>query len=261
MRSLLTGYAGAFNRRHRRSGHLFQNRYKSIVCEENVYFLELVRYLHLNPLRAGVVRDLAALDGYGYTGHSTLMGRTPRPWQNTREVLGRFSPRLGPARRAYRLFVSEGVVQGRRPDLIGGGLVRSVGGWKAVEELRRGREEYTSDERVLGGAEFVEDLMKRLEKEGDNKARLLKREPLEISHWVRKVCEATGVREEALSGPGRRSEVCLAREGLAYVWVEALGRSGRELAGVLNIRPESVYKAAKRGKEDRKRWEKMAGWN
>ena len=55
MRSLLTGYAGAFNRRHRRSGHLFQNRFKSIVCEEEAYFLELVRYLHLNPLRARLV--------------------------------------------------------------------------------------------------------------------------------------------------------------------------------------------------------------
>src|SRR5512139_2522316 len=55
MRSLLTGYAGQFNRRHRRSGHLFQNRYKSIVIEEEPYFLELIRYLHLNPLRAGVV--------------------------------------------------------------------------------------------------------------------------------------------------------------------------------------------------------------
>jgi REP element-mobilizing transposase RayT len=58
MRRLLTGYAGAFNRRHKRVGHLFQNRYKSIVVEEERYLLELVRYLHLNPLRAGVVPDL-----------------------------------------------------------------------------------------------------------------------------------------------------------------------------------------------------------
>jgi len=50
MRRLLTGYAGAFNHRHRRGGHLFQNRYKSIVVEEEPYLLELVRYLHLNPL-------------------------------------------------------------------------------------------------------------------------------------------------------------------------------------------------------------------
>jgi putative transposase len=62
MRSLLTGYAGAFNRRHGRSGHLFQNRYKSIVCEQDAYFLELVRYLHLNPLRAGFVGGLRELE-------------------------------------------------------------------------------------------------------------------------------------------------------------------------------------------------------
>lgn len=49
MRRLLTGYAVSFNKRHKRSGHLFQNRYKSILCEEDPYFLQLVRYIHLNP--------------------------------------------------------------------------------------------------------------------------------------------------------------------------------------------------------------------
>ena len=57
MRRLLTGYAQQFNRRHRRHGHLFQNRYKSFLCEEQPYLLELVRYIHLNPLRAGQVKD------------------------------------------------------------------------------------------------------------------------------------------------------------------------------------------------------------
>jgi len=75
MRSLLTGDAGAFNRRHRRRGHLLQNRYKSIGCEEEPYCLELVRYLHLNPLRAGVVPDLKALGRYPYSGHATLLGK------------------------------------------------------------------------------------------------------------------------------------------------------------------------------------------
>ncbi len=86
-RSLLTGHAGAFNRRHRRSGHLFQNRYKSVVVEEAAYKLELVRYLHLNPLRAGVVADLRALAPYPWTGHSALLGTVPRPWQATEEIL------------------------------------------------------------------------------------------------------------------------------------------------------------------------------
>ena len=87
MRSLLTGYAGAFNRRHKRVGHLFQNRYKSIVVEEEPYLLELVRYLHLNPLRAGTVSSLPALDRYPWTGHSALLGTVPRPWQATGPIL------------------------------------------------------------------------------------------------------------------------------------------------------------------------------
>ena len=62
MRRLLTGYAVWFNRRHQRFGHLFQNRYKSIVCEEDSYLLELVRYIHLNPVRAFVVQSTGELD-------------------------------------------------------------------------------------------------------------------------------------------------------------------------------------------------------
>ena len=62
MRRLLTGYAVTYNRRHKRHGHLFQNRYKSILCQEDPYLLELVRYIHLNPLRSGLVKDLKSLD-------------------------------------------------------------------------------------------------------------------------------------------------------------------------------------------------------
>ena len=75
MGRLLTGYALRYNRRHRRNGHLFQNRYKSIVCEEERYLLELVRYIHLNPLRATVVKSVGELDQYPWCGHTILMGR------------------------------------------------------------------------------------------------------------------------------------------------------------------------------------------
>jgi putative transposase len=74
MRRLLTGYAVRFNRRHCRHGRLFQNRYKSILCEEDAYLGQLVAYIYLNPLRAGIVDDLAALKAYPFTGHSALMG-------------------------------------------------------------------------------------------------------------------------------------------------------------------------------------------
>jgi hypothetical protein len=69
MLRLLTGYAVYFNRRHRRSACLFQNRFKSIVVEEEPYFLGLLRYIHLNPVCAGLVEDLQALDAYPWSGH------------------------------------------------------------------------------------------------------------------------------------------------------------------------------------------------
>lgn len=77
MRRLLTGYAVAFNRRHNRSGHLFQNRYKSILCEEDAYLLELIHYIHLNPLRAGLCTHLRELDDFPWCGHAELLGVEP----------------------------------------------------------------------------------------------------------------------------------------------------------------------------------------
>ena len=78
MRRFLTGYAQGYNRRHKRHGHLFQNRYKSIVCEEENYFTELVRYIHPNPLRAKLVRTLEELDTYPWSGHAVVMGQRSR---------------------------------------------------------------------------------------------------------------------------------------------------------------------------------------
>ncbi len=82
MRRLLTGHAMYFNRKHNRVGHLFQNRYKSILCQEDVYVLELVRYIHLNPLRAKTIPDLKFLDKYTYSGHAAIMGKKKNNWQD-----------------------------------------------------------------------------------------------------------------------------------------------------------------------------------
>ncbi len=104
MRRLLTGYAQGFNRRHKRKGHLFQNRYRSIVCEEDAYLLELVRYIHLNPLRASLVRNLGELDRYPWSGHRVLLGREKNDWQERRYVLEQFHGREKEAIRSYRRF-------------------------------------------------------------------------------------------------------------------------------------------------------------
>jgi putative transposase len=120
MRCLLTGYAGAVNRRHKRGGHLFQNRYTSIVVEEAAYLLELVRYLHLNPVRAKVLPDPRALERFPWTGHSALVGKVHRPWQDTATILAQFGPTPARAARAYRTFVAEGLPGGHRPEFGGG---------------------------------------------------------------------------------------------------------------------------------------------
>ena len=252
MRSLLTGYAGAFNRRHQRVGHLFQNRYKSVVVEEEPYFLELVRYLHLNPLRAKIVPDLRALARYPWAGHSALLGLVPRPWQATAEVLAQFGPTRARARRAYRAFVAGGAPQGRRPELQGGGLLRSAGGWTAVAALRRGREAYLGDERVLGSAAFVEQVRREIEGASPPRAPRLAPEELMV-----RVCRHVRIAPEVLLGGGRSSQVTRARAGIAYLWLEVLGRAGRPLAASLGVRPQSVYRAATRGREKGDEWRRL----
>jgi putative transposase len=169
MRRVLTGYTVTFNPRYRRHGHLFQNRYKSILCEEDPYLLELTRYIHLNPLRAGLVEDVKALGSYPYCGHSVLMGKVKRRWQDKDYVLALFAKREREARSAYFEFVTKGVGQGRRPDLVGGGLLRSVGGWKELKELRDNGLRVKGDERILGGSDFVEKVLREANERFDQR--------------------------------------------------------------------------------------------
>jgi REP element-mobilizing transposase RayT len=242
MRSLLTGYAGAFNRRHHRVGHLFQNRYKSIVVEEEPYLLELVRYLHLNPLRAKVVADLAALDRYPWSGHSALVGTVPRSWQETATVLAQFGPTRRRALAAYRTFLAEGIPLGRRREFQGGGLVRSAGGWEEVAALRRAKTAVAGDARVLGGGDFVERLWRE-----EARSEQIPGPRLSLESLVMRVCHQMGIPVDALAGGSRQAPVRRAREGIAHLWIGALRQPGRALAAVLGVAPQSVYRAAARG--------------
>jgi REP element-mobilizing transposase RayT len=128
MKKLLTGYVVNFNRRHNRYGHLFQNRYKSIVCQEDTYLMELVRYIHLNLLRAGIVKDITGLNRSPWSGHSVLLGNKKREWQNTEYVLSYFGSKKV-CKENYYNYVKDGIKAGNRPELVGGGLNRSMGGW------------------------------------------------------------------------------------------------------------------------------------
>ena len=160
MSRILTGYAVSFNRRYHRHGKVFQNRYKSILCQEDVYLKELVRYIHLNPLRAKLVLNLAELERFPWSGHGVLTGRLKQDWQDSEYVLSLFGHKVGEARRRYRAYIEKGVGMGRRPEFTGGGMIRSVGGWDAVKAMRRGQLRLKGDERILGDSDFVENVLK-----------------------------------------------------------------------------------------------------
>jgi REP element-mobilizing transposase RayT len=225
MKKLLTGYVVNFNRRHKRHGYLFQNRYKSIVCEEERYLMELVRYIHLNPYRAGLVKDMAGLAGYPWSGHGTLMGKREREWQERGEILGRFGGDERKGRRGYARFMAEGMSQGRRPELTGGGLVRSAGGWSEVMAMRRQKRPEAADHRVLGGGRFVETVLHEAEKRERETLRF-KRMKGGFEKVCREVARRRGLRGDELTSGGMRSALMQAREDVAQIAVRKLGMSG-----------------------------------
>jgi hypothetical protein len=209
-----------------------------------------VRYLHLNPLRAKELPDLRALARSPWTGHSALLGTVPRRWQATQTILAQFGPTLRRARAGYRAFVAAGLPQGRRPELQGGGLRRSLGGWQAVAALRRGREAYLGDERILGSSAFVAQLQRAAEAPGA-------RPRLSLEALAARVCRQVGLPPGHLAAGTRRPAASRARAGIAYLWTEVLGHPGRPLAPVLGVRPQAVYQAAARGRTARAAWEAL----
>lgn len=238
MQRLLGGYAGAFNARHGRVGYLFQSRFKSIVAEEEPYLLELLQYIHLNPLRSRIVADLDALDRYAWTGHATLLGHYPRPWQDTDFVLQQFGPAVGRARRAYRTFVADGLGQ-PEPDLDGGGLRRSQGVWQLVGKLARGRERWAFDERVLGGSDFVAALIVQSEARRQSAAA-----PVDAETFVRdvlsQVAAQLGLQIGEITTNTRRRVVVRARALVSYAAVRTAGLPARRIAPLLGVSPRTV---------------------
>jgi len=241
MRRLLSGYAISYNRRHRRHGHLFQNRYKSIVCEEDLYFMELVRYIHLNPLRVKLVDNLSKLDRYRYCGHSVLMGRIKKDWQDRDYVLKWFGSKEGEAKRSYRQFVKKGVDQERRPDLVGGGLIRSQGGWSAVKAMRRLGMREKSDERILGSGAFVEQLIKQSDQTRKEQFSVHERLQRTVSH-IDNICMKANISVEALRSGSRRQKVSVVRSQLAKKLVEEWGLSLTETGRHLGVSPSAIAK-------------------
>jgi len=246
MRRLLTGYAMYFNRRHRRYGHLFQNRYKSILCQEDPYFQELVRYIHLNPIRANLVNGIGSLDKYPYSGHSALMGIVKNEWQDTDYVLGWFGKGIKQARSRYHDFIKEGVSMGKRPELTGGGLVRSVGGWLNLMEMRRAKVFVKGDERILGEGDFVEQMLQK-SGEGFERKSLLKSQGWDLDKLAAHVAKLLEIDVSVVWSAGKYRHIVEARSLLCYWAVRDLGVSMTSLAKRLKLSVAAITRSVERG--------------
>jgi len=248
MRRLLTGYAIWFNRSRSRVGHLFQNRFKSILCQEDSYLLELVRYIHLNPLRAGLVKSIQDLDVYPYSGHGALMDGFKKSWQETDEILKLFGSEPASARLSYRQFVEQGIDQGGRNDLAGGGLIRSAGGWEGLKQKREEGQYRRSDERILGDSDFVSAVLDK-SKESQTKSQKLKSEGMDVDKIALHVSGLMGLAVEDVWAAGKQQPIVNARSLLCYWAVRELGVSMSSLSRRLGISLPAISKSVARGKQ------------
>jgi len=185
MQSLLFRYTRYFNRRYEKIGHLFQGRYKAILCDRDAYLLELIRYIHLNPVRAKVVTDP---DGYPWTGHLGYLGKAKDGLVDEDFVLGQFGRRKSLARRKYREFVME-----------------------RLDGEHEGKYYEVKDQRYLGEESFI-DRIEGQKREAENAVY-----DVSIEVIAREVSKVTGITQESLYGLSRSREGALGRSIVAYL--------------------------------------------
>ncbi|MBI2358921.1 MAG: transposase [Deltaproteobacteria bacterium] len=200
MQRLGSSYTQYFNRRHRQVGHLFQGRYKAILCDKDSYLLELTRYLHLNPVRAKVVKEPGEYKWSSYGGY--VRKGQGQPWLDSTEVLEQFSGNVNEARKHYRRFVLEGIGDGHKEEYY---------------DVLEGR--------FLGDKAFAEEIKAKAEVPGYVRMKIKPEALLEAA------CAVLGRRRAEVVGAGKDRERVRAREAICYI-----GRNCTELSVTLLAR-------------------------
>lgn len=170
MQSLTLRYTKWINYTQKRTGHVFQGRYKALLLDADAYLLELVRYVHLNPVRAGIAE---AAEEHPWSGHRAYSGMEVLPWLTTDWVLSLFSAKAEKARREYQAFVAEGIGGGKRPDFHNGNC----------------------DGLLLGGDKFAEEALKL--------ANQRRRPEFSLAELIDAVCRIYGITRQQLQSPGK----------------------------------------------------------
>jgi hypothetical protein len=177
------------------------------------------------------------------------MNKSKREWQDVKYVLSYFGRNLGKARKGYLKFVEEGIEQGRRPELVGGGLIRSLGGWAEINRNRLNkRDRIKSDERILGDSEFVMQVLAEANEAFDRRYEL-KSKGYDISKIEKKVIDIFGIERGDLYSGRRKRPISEARSVFCYWCVKELGESMTSMAKRLGLTQPAVGYAVDRGEQ------------
>ena len=210
-------------------------------------FPEGTLFNRVNPLRAKVVSNITGLNRYKYCGHSALMGKRQCPWQDKRYVLSCFGKSLSSGRDNYYAYVKDGLDQGGRPELVGGGLIRSLGGWAEARMVRlKGQDRMKGDERILGDGDFVMNILSEADERLDRRYEL-KSLGYDLDKVAQRVLEIYQIEREDLYSKGRQRTRAEARGLFCYWAVRELGYGQAELGRRLGMTQSGVGYAVQRG--------------
>ena len=175
------------------------------------------------------------------------MDKFKADWQDAAHVTALFGEQLSTARRRYRAFVQKGIAQGKRDDLVGGGLVRSAGGWAAVKALRKAKEYQKGDERILGDGEFVQSVIEQA-KETFERKYCLRAEGVDLDFIANKAAKVIGIEPHLIWIKGKQPEIVKARSLFCYWATHELGYTQAQLSKKLSISAPAVSVSVARGR-------------
>ena len=205
-------------------------------------------YIHLNPLRARIVVKFKDLAKYPYSGHSALVGKLQNEFQDVEYVLKQFGDKMSEARQNYREFVRKRIELGNRPELVGGGLLRSSGGWGVLKAMSKARIHLKGDERILGESDFVKEVLSGQE-EKFNRRYWLRAQGYDIEQVVKRVAEVLEIDVDEIWKPGNQPLRVRARSLTCFLGVRELGMSGTSVGKLLGLGQPAVSRAVVRGEK------------
>jgi Transposase and inactivated derivatives len=235
MKPLNGDYAHYYNKKYNRLGPVFCDRYKSIATQDQYYLEQLIRYIHLNPVRAGICKTIGQLNGYQWSGHRKIMENENDGFQEIRQVLRRFGKTTVEARRKYREFIEAGIGNNEDENFLSS--VRAGNAGK--------RDKNTADCWVLGDADFQKSVF---EKDVQNRLTLARyrREGISLKDVLRATARKTEVEEKLILCKSKRTPQAAARMIFCFLARE-LGFPTIETGNFLGIQQAAISNAARNG--------------